>query len=213
MMPIDLQGELFQLLPQRAVFWKKKKILIVADIHLGKASAMQNAGIPLPEGAMDEDLKKLKELIEKTKPKRCLVIGDLIHTKLGLSERVQLKFKEWLSTIPCSIELILGNHDRALIKKLPEGWNLIVHKEQLIIEGFCFTHIPTIIKGYYVWSGHIHPQVFLKSHNDQLTLRCFSFAANQAIIPAFSDFVGGCYIERTAHSQIYVIAENQVIKI
>jgi uncharacterized protein len=212
-MQIELRGQSLQLLAQRAVLWLEKKTLIVSDIHLGKVSAMQNVGIAVPEGTMDNDLQNLKVLVERTKAEKCIIVGDLIHSKNGLSGRVKTKFKEWLSNVDCGIELVIGNHDRALIKQVPEGWNLHVHKEHLLIEPFCFSHYPRNFEEYFVWSGHIHPQFLIKSRHDQLTLRCFHVSENQGILPAFSDFVGGAYVKKEPRSKVYIIAHDTVIEI
>lgn len=212
-MIITLKQQQIELLPQRAAFWKEQRTLIVADIHLGKAMAFRKAGIPIPEGAMERDLHSLKKLIEETQSKRCIVVGDLIHSASGISESVKELFKVWLESITCEIDLVVGNHDRSLVKNLPDEWNLNLHLQKLIIPPFCFCHIPTLIDGYFVWSGHIHPEIVLKSGVDRLRLRCFQVFEEQAILPAFSSFVGGSYVHKNEINRIYAIADHQIIEI
>lgn len=210
---ISLRNQHIQLLPERAALWKEQNTLIVADLHLGKATAFRKAGIPIPEGAMEKDLQALKNLVETTEAKRCIVVGDLIHSASGISETVRSQFRDWLESIDCEIDLVVGNHDRSLIKNLPQEWNLSMHVQKLLIPPFCFCHIPTLQEGYFVWSGHIHPEIVLKSGVDRIRLRCFQVFEEQAVLPAFSSFVGGCYVQKNEINRIFAIAEDQIIEI
>nr|WP_166155471.1 ligase-associated DNA damage response endonuclease PdeM [Neochlamydia sp. AcF84]NGY94931.1 hypothetical protein [Neochlamydia sp. AcF84] len=213
MIAIKICEQTIQLLPQRAAYWEENKALIVADIHLGKAATMQRAGIAVPEGAMDQDLINLKNIIEHTGAQRCIVVGDLIHAQNGLSEGVQSKFGEWLSTINCSVDLILGNHDQALKNYMPASWKLQVHQEYLAIKPFYFNHFPVTIENHFVWSGHLHPQILLKSRHDQLNLRCFQISDSLGVLPAFSDFVGGSPVTKNADNRIFALAGKKVVEI
>jgi DNA ligase-associated metallophosphoesterase len=210
---LSIRGQHIQLMSQRAAFWKEQHTLIVSDLHLGKAMAFRKAGIPIPEGAMDHDLRSLKKLIEETQAKRCVVVGDLIHSKSGISESVKQLFTNWLHSVACEIDLVIGNHDRSLINDLPNEWNLSMHLEKLLIPPFCFCHIPTLLEEYFVWSGHIHPEIVLKSDADRLRLRCFQVFDDQAVLPAFSSFVGGSYVHKNENNRIFAIADHQIIEI
>ena len=44
-MRAQIFGEALELYPQRAVFWKRKGILFLADLHLGKINHFRRAGI------------------------------------------------------------------------------------------------------------------------------------------------------------------------
>ena len=47
---MELAGEQMDLLPERAVWWGARGALLVADVHLGKASTFRARGLPVPEG-------------------------------------------------------------------------------------------------------------------------------------------------------------------
>jgi len=64
-----------------------------------------------------------------------------------------------------------------------------------------------------VWSGHIHPQITLKSGKEHLTLRCFQIFTHLGILPAFSSFVGGAPIKREKNSRIFVTTGQEVIEV
>lgn len=212
-MKLTLKEQTCHLLPERAVFWEEKKILILADIHFGKATSFRKQGIPIPEGNMEEDLMKMQSLIHKMKPESCIIVGDLIHAQKGLSKDVQDLFSEWLKNIPCEMHLILGNHDRSLAKSLPQNWFLHVHEKSLLIDPFYFCHFPEIHEPWFVWSGHLHPKIELKDHRDRLLLHCFQIYPNLGILPAFSSFVGGTYIKKSKEYSIYVIADTSVMQV
>lgn len=212
-MKVAIAGQNIVLLPDRGAFWEEEKLLIVSDLHLGKVAAFQKAGIGVPEGAMEDDLRNLKQLIQELRAKRCVIVGDLIHARAGLSEGVIDFFAKWLDEIDCKVDLVFGNHDKALVKHLPESWNLKLHRTELKLGPFCFCHIPALKEGYFVWSGHIHPEIVLKSGTDRLRLRCFQIFEGQAVLPAFSTFVGGSYVKKHKGSQVFVIAGNQVIEV
>jgi metallophosphoesterase superfamily enzyme len=45
---LTLRGEELTLLPQKAVYFKKQRTLLAADLHIGKSSLFRKEGIPVP---------------------------------------------------------------------------------------------------------------------------------------------------------------------
>lgn len=199
------------LLPEKAVFWEEHKTLIIADLHLGKGTVFRKAGIPIPEGIMDDDLLKLTHLLNRLNAEKCIIVGDLIHAESGLSAEVKRKFSKWLQNTPCAIHLVLGNHDRALLKNLPLEWHLQVYKEGLLIPPFYFSHFPVSHEEGFVWSGHVHPKVEVRNNYDRLVLSCFQIFKDRAILPAFGFFVGGALVKKSKECRIYAIGEDAII--
>ena len=56
---VEFGGEALLLLPDRAVYWASRKTLIVADVHLGKGNTFRKAGLPVPAGSSEKDLRRL----------------------------------------------------------------------------------------------------------------------------------------------------------
>ncbi len=210
-MKIRIREQTCHLLPARAVYWEEQETLILADIHLGKDTVFRKAGIAVPEGTMQEDLCNISRLLVDLKPKKCLIVGDLIHAKSGLSPAVRHLFSNWLHQTTCEIHLIMGNHDYALAKSLPKEWPLYLHCQPLLIKPFYFSHFPEPHPDWFVWSGHIHPKVELKNAKDRLVLRCFQLFSNLAILPAFSSFVGGTFVKKEKGCRLFGIVDTQVI--
>lgn len=212
-MRLSIREQTCHLLSEKAVYWEEKKTLILSDIHIGKGTVFRKAGIPIPHGIMQNDLMIISRLLHKLEAEKCIIVGDLIHGKNGLSLDVKKKFHEWLQEIQCEVHLVVGNHDLALLKNLPPEWNLKIHKEGLLVEPFYFSHFPKSHPPYFVWSGHLHPKIEIKNKYDRIVLRCFQIFSDLAILPAFGFFVGGALVKKSAACKIYAIADDAVIEI
>lgn len=213
MIKLTIRNETCHLLAEKAVYWEEKKTLILADIHIGKGTVFRRAGIPIPQGIMDDDLFAITQLVNRLDVKKCVIVGDLIHAKSGISEDVKNKFSAWLKNLSCEVHLVLGNHDHSLIKGLPLEWSLEMHQESFLMEPFFFSHHPKEHPEWFVWSGHLHPKVEIKNKYDRLVLRCFQVFKTHAILPAFGFFVGGTLVKKTKDCSIYAIADDLVIEI
>ena len=56
---LRLLGQTLMLLPERAMFWRERQALLVADAHWGKAAAFRARGVPVPRGTTLEGLRRL----------------------------------------------------------------------------------------------------------------------------------------------------------
>ncbi|MGZ3632739.1 MAG: ligase-associated DNA damage response endonuclease PdeM [Parachlamydiaceae bacterium] len=213
MTKLMILDQTIRLLPEKAAFWEEKKALILADIHLGKATVFRQHGIPIPEGNMEEDLKRLERLIRKMEAKLCVIVGDLIHAKSGLTTELKDFFGNWLSIIDCEMHLVIGNHDKSLVKGLPKKWPIHIHQTALTLDPFYFSHYPMSHEKLFVWAGHLHPKIKLKSAHDCLLLPCFQIFSHLGILPAFSSFVGGAYVEKTPSCEIFIVTNSSVIQL
>ncbi len=84
---IQLAGEDFYLLPQKAVYRPALRQLILSDLHLGKTSHFRKQGIALPVNSYQKDFEKLNSLVHRWKPNSVLFLGDLFHSTYN---------REWL---------------------------------------------------------------------------------------------------------------------
>ena len=87
MVECEVAGEKLVLLPERAVFWPKRKALFIADFHLGKAATFRSAGIPLPSGTTRENLERLDRAVVNTKARQVIFLGDFLHAASGRAPR------------------------------------------------------------------------------------------------------------------------------
>ena len=109
-----------------------------------------------------------------------------------------------------SIKFILveGNHD--IIENYPIQLKVI---KSYYDEPFVFTHIKENTNGYNL-SGHIHPGVSVTGKGRQsITLSCFLFSSDHAILPAFGQFTGIKKIRPKKKDRVFGIAEDKVIEL
>jgi DNA ligase-associated metallophosphoesterase len=211
-MEVEVSGETLELHPQKAVFWAKEKILLLADLHLGKINHFRRSGIAVPSRANDKNIETLIDIIWKTKPERVICLGDLFHSHYNPEWEVFGELIKHFSHI--SFELVMGNHD--IMSETQYDRKGIKVYDDLQIGNFIFTHhsLEIIPENLYNLSGHIHPGVLLQGKGKQaLTLPCFYFGLRQGVLPAFGMFTGLARIEPKKDEKVFVIADNKIIAV
>jgi len=208
----SLVGNDLVLLSEKAVFQPKNRILIIADLHLGKIEHFRASGIAIPGNASNHTLRKVQYLIDQHKPTKVLFLGDLFHSVMNQSF---LDFKVFVQDhIAIEFILILGNHDILSVEAYSELGLSVV--DDYMIDNLWLTHEPQeVIKpGIYNLAGHIHPGIRLKGVGKQsMTLPCFYFGASYGILPAFGYFTGKVNMKYDKNSTIFAIADDKIIRI
>jgi uncharacterized protein len=203
----------FYLLPQKAIYWDTEKTLIIADLHLGKASHFRKNGLPLTAQTSKKDYIVLSHLIDQFSPKRVLILGDLFHSDYN-NEWEQ--FGEFLNTNSnISFELVFGNHDILSADKY-NTIGLVNLGSVFEIDNLIFTHHPLEVVPVNALNicGHIHPGVKIEGMARQSArLPCFYKNQNNLIIPAFGSLTGLHLLKQTKTSIIYAINGSKIIEI
>jgi DNA ligase-associated metallophosphoesterase len=204
---VEVLGETFVLDWRRAFYWESENILVVSDLHLGKAGHFRKHGIPIPSEIHSQDIDFLNGLLADYNPQRIILLGDLFHSDFN---EEWFEFKEWiLQNKDREIILVKGNHD--ILDDQVYQLSAMKIVDELVIGAFHFTH-EFVKSDRYNISGHIHPSVLLKGHARQgINLPCFYFDTSSALMPAFGNFTGTYRINPKKGSRIYAIAENQII--
>lgn len=212
-MQIDIVGARLQLLEQRALWWPAARTLLVADVHLGKGAAFRRAGLAMPEGSTQTDLRRLDSLIAQHAPARLLVLGDLFHAALATHETWWKHFDEFRARHPAlQIQVVRGNHDRGLAN-VPGHWRLDWVPEALVDPPFVFAHQPRDDPRGYVIAGHLHPVVRLRSATDRLRLPVFWWRARQAVLPSFGSFTGGHPVRPCRGERLVAVTPDGLVEI
>lgn len=200
------------LLPQKAIYWQQQNALIATDVHFGKVGHFRKAGIAIPRNMEQQDLSMLSDLIYEYQPKTVYFLGDLFHSDMNNDWDW---FVLWRSQFPkLQIVLIKGNHD-IISDSHYTKLGIILHKE-LLVGPFLMLHHPLAepeqsAKGY-VLCGHIHPGVSLIGRGRQsVTLPCFAFGKNQAILPSFGSFTGRVAIVSRKTDHVFGVLKDKVI--
>jgi hypothetical protein len=79
---IEVAGEALRLLPERALLWPARRLLMVADAHFGKAARFRTLGVPVPSGTTASNLQVLDALVLRHAVERIVFLGDLMHGRL-----------------------------------------------------------------------------------------------------------------------------------
>ncbi|MCD2422857.1 ligase-associated DNA damage response endonuclease PdeM [Niabella pedocola] len=194
----------------RAAYWPAQKMLILADLHLGKTGYFRAHGIPVSTGVMEDDLKRLSGLIEYFKPEQVLVAGDLFHHRFN---KDMLIFKNWRRSYQ-SLQFVLvpGNHDRHMPVDYAD-LAISVTDARYVIAPFHFVHaMEGADSENLTISGHVHPGYWLSGKARQsLCLPCFVYSAHHLLLPAFSAFTGLCTsFEKEQGAHHFVITNDKI---
>ncbi|NYZ62521.1 ligase-associated DNA damage response endonuclease PdeM [Luteimonas sp. SJ-16] len=211
---IPLAGETVVLLPDRALWWPRMSLLAIADLHLGKGDHFRRAGIALPRGGTALDLQRLDALLDATRAARLLVLGDLLHAVVNDAPWRAAWIRWRAGRAALSVELVSGNHDRALRAQpaLATTLGLHVHGPSLAFAPFVFVHDPADAAppaGYRV-GGHLHPVVRLPGVP---RLPAFRFDAAGGVLPAFTAFAGGWRVDREPGTRLFACAPDVVVDV
>lgn len=185
--------------------------LLVADLHLGKATAFQARGLAIPEGDSAADLDRLRTICEQVAATRILINGDLFHSPAGISPEIEQLLESWLASLAIPVQLILGNHDRA-IRRIPAWLNPVASLEAA---GFWLVHDPADAPpGRPTIAAHWHPVAKIADgRRSSLRLPCFLLRGELLVLPAFGSFTGGVVIPPEPDDRFFVAPAERVIEV
>lgn len=209
---LSILNHALELLPEKAIYIERLRALLVSDVHLGKSETFQSAGIPIPTMVNQTTLDRLSKLCANYELESVFILGDLFHSRSALVPEVLDSWFEFVRSTVANVQLIVGNHDRALVSKL-ERLSIRCIVDAVQIEDLILSHEPITKPNHLTICGHIHPCVRIQSRLDHLRLPCFYLENRQnlLVLPSFGEFTGGYDVKLSAHTTAYVIAENTVI--
>lgn len=210
---VALAGETLLLLAQKAIYWPRQRMLIVADIHFGKATSFRALGVPVPGGTTAHNLAALDDLLALHQVEQIVFLGDFLHARAAHAPATLAAMLAWRARhAGLRLLLVRGNHDRhagdpsALLDMvmLDEPWNL---------GPFSFCHHPDLAAPGYVLAGHVHPAFRLASGRDALRLPCFVVGAARAILPSFGAFTGGFTVRAEAGETLFLSTGDALFEV
>jgi uncharacterized protein len=205
--PFAWGGETLELLAARAIWDPGRRVLLLADLHLGKAESFQAQGIPLPSDGDAATLNALLELATRRRPAQVIVLGDLIHGPLGLTGELRAKLAALPELLSCPLRLVGGNHERG-------SWIAGLAQEPSQSLGpWWLSHEPDPRAGLLNLCGHLHPVALLGGNGDRLRLPCFSYCprSERLALPAFGALTGGMPLPR--HERQWLVADGAVLAV
>ena len=211
-MTIDISGVAFTLLYHKALYKPDEELLIIADVHLGKASHFRKNGISLPSSAQQGDYDNLRNLFDLVQPKKVYFLGDLFHSSLNDDWNNLRDLMQAYSHIVFT--LVRGNHD-LIDDRLFNEVNVVV-VDTIEDERFIYSHEPldNIAVGKLNIVGHIHPGYVLSGLGRQsVKLPCFYMREQLMILPAFGVLTGLYSMEQSKSATIYLVLSDSVRKL
>jgi DNA ligase-associated metallophosphoesterase len=206
-MQLRLGGSDFILLPEKAIYKTDESILIIADVHLGKASHFRKSGLSIPASVQMNDFENLRKLFLKIAPHKVYFLGDLFHSKLNNDWAHFTKLILEFPTI--QFTLIKGNHD-IINKELFRELDIKVVEDLIETDDFIYAHEPLAHPSKITFAGHIHPGILLTGPARQsVTLPCFHFSRNVMTLPAFG-ILTGYYKVTLDNSRVFAVLPNVV---
>jgi uncharacterized protein len=187
MVPFSFAGETFQATPGGALYWPAREALLVADLHLEKASWFARLGQFLPPYDSEATLSALALEVERTGAKRLYCLGDSFHDRFGC-DRLPANACALLTGLTAKLDWtwIVGNHDPGFSDHC--GGRI---EEEVELGGIVLRHEAVRGDPRPEISGHFHPKLRVHLKGRQVSRRCFVLSATKLIMPAFGALAGG----------------------
>jgi DNA ligase-associated metallophosphoesterase len=174
-------------LPQGALFWPARRALLVADLHLEKASWFARLGQMLPPYDSIATLADLTALAVSTAAEEVWCLGDSFHDRHGC-DRLPARAREMLTALTGATRWtwITGNHDPGFADHC--GGAIV---EEAEVDGLLLRHEADPAETRPELSGHFHPKLRISHRGRQVSRRCFVATERKLILPAFGALTGG----------------------
>lgn len=175
-----------------------EKALLVADLHLEKATSHAKRGVFLPPYDTIETLRSLALSIANYRPSRVICLGDSFHD--GLShQRLSPDAIGLISRLALSLDWIWisGNHDPDAKTTLP-GQSC----DEIELRGVTLRHEPKFLAGSFEIAGHLHPCARIEQRGRSLRRRCFALNQTHMVLPAFGALTGSLNVLDKAYKKM-----------
>lgn len=189
-----------------ALYWPSQSILIVADMHLEKGSALAERGSFLPPYDTRTTLGRLARTIEAYDPRTVVCLGDSLHDTRA-ADRLTADDCEVVRRLQHGRDWfwVTGNHD----PEVPESLGGEVAGE-LRVNGILLTHAPTGSQTARQIAGHLHPAARIARHGYVLRRPCFIADTRRLVMPAFGAYTGGLNVLDQAFQPLFVEAQYRI---
>jgi len=187
MVPLSFAGHEFFASPDGALNWPAQEALLVADLHLEKASWFAKAGQFLPPYDSQATLQALEREIDRSGVKHLYCLGDSFHDRFGC-DRLPASARDLLASLTARLDWvwIVGNHDVGFIDHC--GGRIV---EEIEVGGVALRHEAVAHDPRPEMSGHFHPKFRLNLKGRHVSRRCFVASGTKLILPAYGAFTGG----------------------
>jgi uncharacterized protein len=187
MVRFSFSGHELMALPQGALFWPARRALLVADLHLEKASWFAKGGQMLPPYDSIATLADLSAMAAATDATEIWCLGDSFHDSRGC-DRLPARARDLLTALTARTRWtwITGNHDPGIADHC--GGEIV---EEAEVDGLLLRHEADPDEARPELSGHFHPKLRISLRGRLVSRRCFVATDRKLILPAFGALTGG----------------------
>lgn len=192
----------FHATEERCIWVPSRSAVIIADLHLGYEAVLRMDGVAMPRYQDRVISRRLEHILNRYHPQRIIINGDFKH---NFSRNLRQEWREVSAMLSFlseerEVHLVRGNHDNflktiAVRQEVPMSW----HHE---LQGVTITHghrgdeVPTDGR---MLLAHEHPFIKLRDEvGATLSMPCYLYNAQVAIMPAFSPIVAGTDVSDAA---------------
>lgn len=187
MVPLLFAQHRFTIVAPAALYWPARNALLVADLHLEKASFYARQGQMLPPYDSQATLAALADLVGDTGATTVFCLGDNYHDGGG-EARLEPEAAKRLAAMTAKLDWIwiTGNHDRDVVGLW--GGSVV---DEWTGAGIALRHEATADSRLPEISGHYHPKIRVAVRGRHVSRRCFVRGSHHLIMPAFGSLTGG----------------------
>lgn len=196
----------------------RERALVLADIHLGYEAGLRRRGVAVPSQT-DILLEQVLAAVDRERPDRLVVLGDVKHTVPGASLQERLELPRFFGALRdrVAVEIVPGNHDGRLLHLLGSAVGRVPVRPMsgAVIDGVAYMHghtwpPPALLRCPVLVLGHDHLVVELRDEvggrqrerawvrtrldRDRLPARLRKHARREVeviVAPAFNGLLGG----------------------
>jgi DNA ligase-associated metallophosphoesterase len=182
----QFNGEEMRLAGDRALFWPRENALLVADLHLEKASFFAKHGQMLPPYDSRETLGRIADALLATGARRVFCLGDNFHDSAG-TLRLEPHAAGMLAALTRATDWvwITGNHDTDAVHAAG------TLADELEVSGVILRHRTKRGETRPELSGHYHPKLMITTGRRRIARPCAVASESRLILPAFGALTGG----------------------
>ena len=186
MVPFLFSDREMQLVDGRAVHWPDERALLLADLHLEKASWFARRGQMLPPYDSRETLSRVADALRETGARRVFCLGDNFHDSHG-PDRLEPHAAGMLDALMRAVDWvwITGNHDTKDASVEAQG------VAELTVRGIALRHEARPGETGAELSGHYHPKLRVTARGRSVARPCAVASERRLILPAFGALTGG----------------------
>ena len=189
MVPFSFAGHDFLASPDGALHWPAERALLVADLHLEKASWFARLGQFLPPYDQPRHAASRSSATSSAAAStRLYCLGDSFHDRFGC-DRLPAAARDLLTAMTARLDWvwIVGNHDAGFIDHCGGRLAEEIHVGGIVLRHEADARRPARPK----FRATIHPKLRLSMKGRNVSRRCYVATATKLILPAYGALTGG----------------------